>query len=69
MSAFLMRLAERALGTAPAVQPKLPRRFAPLPVTTDADLEWWSEAVRRAVGSKPEPSPYAGRRARPERGR
>lgn len=50
MSDFLTRLAERAMGIAPAVQPKLPRRFAQLPAVVDADLDWWREAVRlRAV--------------------
>ncbi len=51
MSDFLTRLAERAMGVAPAVEPKLPRRFAPLPAAVDADLRWWQEAVRQRTGA------------------
>lgn len=52
MSDFLTRLAERAMGVAPAVEPKLPRRFAPLPPALDADLRWWQEAVRQRTGAQ-----------------
>lgn len=62
MSDFLTRLAERAMGVAPAVEPKLPRRFAPLPPALDADLRWWQEAVRQRTaaaggGAPPRPEP------------
>ena len=52
MSDYLTRLAERALGVAPAVRPKLPPRFAP-PGRADADpdREWWAGEVRRAQGT------------------
>jgi hypothetical protein len=53
VSDFLTRLAERAMGVAPAVQPKLPRRFAPLPAAVDTDLRWWQEAVRLRAGAEP----------------
>lgn len=51
MSDFLTRLAERAMGIAPAVQPKLPRRFAALPAPADASQRWWQEAVRLRAGA------------------
>lgn len=51
MSDFLTRLAERAMGIAPAVQPKLPRRFAPLPAPADDGQRWWQEAVRLRAGA------------------
>lgn len=59
MSDFLTRLAERAMGVAPAVEPKLPRRFAPLPPTVDADLRWWQEAVRLRAGATAAADPGA----------
>lgn len=49
MSAFLARLAERALGGGAATRPALPRRFAPLPPGADPDREFWERALARQL--------------------
>lgn len=43
MSDFITRLAERALGVAPVVQPVLPSAFAPEPTGQPMGLEWDEE--------------------------
>jgi len=45
MADFITRLAERALGVAPAVQPVMPPIFAPEPVSDSTSLEWEREAT------------------------
>ncbi len=45
MADFITRLAERALGVAPVVQPVMPSMFAPEPVSHPTDLERDSEAT------------------------
>jgi hypothetical protein len=45
MADFITRLAERALGVAPVVQPVLPSMFAPEPISHSTGLEWDSEAT------------------------
>lgn len=53
MSDLLTRLAERALGLGSTVQPKLPRRFAPLPPVPGSDEAFWAEELRRALEAQP----------------
>jgi hypothetical protein len=55
MSDLLTRLAERALGFGSTVQPKLPRRFAPLPPAPGSDEAFWAEELRRALELQPSP--------------
>jgi hypothetical protein len=43
MADFITRLAERALGVAPVVQPLIPSMFAPEPISHSTGLEWDSE--------------------------
>jgi hypothetical protein len=43
MAEFISRLAERALGVAPVVQPLIASMFAPEPTGRSLDLEWDSE--------------------------
>jgi hypothetical protein len=45
MAEFISRLAERALGVAPVVQPLIASMFAPEPTGRSLDLEWDSEAT------------------------
>jgi hypothetical protein len=45
MADFITRLAERALGVAPVVQPVMPPMFAPEPASHSTGLEWDSEAT------------------------
>lgn len=45
MADFITRLAERALGVAPVVQPVMPSIFAPEPITHSTSLEWDSETT------------------------
>jgi hypothetical protein len=45
MADFITRLAERALGVAPVVQPVVPSMFAPGPISHRTGIEWDSEAT------------------------
>lgn len=45
MADFISRLAERALGVAPVVQPLIASMFAPDPTGRSLDVEWESEAT------------------------
>src|SRR5215204_3664820 len=45
MSDFITRLAGRALGAEPVVQPLVAPMFAPEPTSDSLDLEWDSEAT------------------------
>ena len=50
MADFITRLAERALGVAPVVQPVIPSMFAPEPISHSTGLEWDSEATTSSGG-------------------
>ena len=45
MADFITRLAERALGVAPVVQPLIASMFAPEPTTRSMDLAWDEETL------------------------
>ena len=45
MADFITRLAERALGVAPVVQPVMPSKFAPEPASHSTGLEWDSQVT------------------------
>jgi hypothetical protein len=60
MSDLLLRLAERTLGAAPALEPLLVPRFAPVPPGFEAD-------AGSVIGGTPAPGPAARARTREER--
>lgn len=59
MSDFLTQLAELALGLAPRVEPKLPRRFAAVAPLIDPSADAWGQVLTRYRKEPRPPAPPA----------